>query len=246
MPHTVTAAAQAPTTSSVTDMAPPERIPQQPATNSAGRVVQPASSPLQALAPLALNGVDWATLQGQVQQCQSCHLHHGRSDTSWGQGDSSARWLFVTAGLNPTEFGADPVQGNEWQLLQSMWRAMGIAAADAFVTSLTKCRPAMGVAPSAQDTAQCLQYLERQHQLLQPTMVVALGLPVAHALLGANTAPLSQWRGQVHQWRDAPLVVTYPLDTLVRRPIDQGKAWADLCLALEHATARTPTETPQP
>jgi uracil-DNA glycosylase len=202
----------------------------------------------QALRPMALGGLDWQGLQAQVEQCQACGLHRGRSHTSWGQGEPHARWLFVTPGLHPTDLGTETVQGGEWRLLQSMWRAMGLKSDEVFVTSLTKCRPAMGLSPSPQDTAQCLQYLEHQHQRLQPEMIVALGLPVAHALLGASTAPLSQWRGQVHHWRQTPLIVTYPLDSLLRRPIDQGKAWADLCLGLDHVsqTARTPTETAQP
>ena len=195
---------------------------------------------------LVLDGMGWDALQQQVHQCQACSLHNGRSNTRWGQGTQRARWLFVTDGMHPTDLGPDTVQGSEWNLLQSMWRAMGLSTDEVFVTSLTKCRPAMGLVPSSQDTTSCLAYLEQQHQALQPVMVVALGLPVAHALLGTSPAPLSQWRGRVHQWRQTPLVVTYPLDALIRRPVDQGKAWADLCLALDHSLVATHTETPEP
>lgn len=192
--------------------------------------VSPASV---ALAP-SWDHLNWEGLQEQARSCQACGLSNGRVGHSWGQGSARARWLFVTPRLHPADTGDETVHGDEAALLQSLWRAMGLAADEVFVTALTKCRAAMGLHASAADTAQCLGFLQHQVRWLQPDMIVALGLPVAHALWGHSDAPLAQWRGQLHHWRDTPTVVTYPLDALLRRPVDKTKAWADMCLALDH------------
>ena len=51
-------------------------------------------------------------------------------------------------------------------------------------------------------------------------------------LIGSD-APIGRLRGQVHQWRGVPVVVTYHPAYLLRQPADKAKAWDDLCLAAE-------------
>lgn len=181
-----------------------------------------------------VNDLRWEQGPEQLAQCQACGLHSERLGTEWGQGSERARWLFVTAGLHADDLDQGTVQGQELALLQSIWAAMGLDPADVFVTSITKCRPAPGRAPTHAEVDTCLAYLRHQHQCLAPDMVVAMGLPVAHALWGSSKQALAQWRAEVREWQGTPAIVTYPLDALLRRPIDQTKVWADLCVALEH------------
>lgn len=230
----------APTTHVTAAHPEPVATSQAPLARTAPVPVQP--SVLSTPQPLiALDGLNWDGLQQAARACQACSLAPGRVGHSWGQGSERAKWLFITPRLNPSDDGEQTVQGDELALLQSLWRAMGVLEADVFVTALAKCRAALGLNASEADTQQCLSYLHHQVQWLQPDMIVALGLPVAHALMGANDAPLAQWRGRMHQWQNTPTVVTYPLDVLLRRPVDKAKWWADLCLAQDHLTAN---ETP--
>lgn len=217
--------------------APSDTAPPRPPVSRAA----PTPAPLTKQPPMALDGLHWLDLQQAASACQACGLAAGRVGHSWGQGNERAKWLFITPRLNPSDDGETTVQGDELALLQSLWQAMGLRETDVFVTSLTKCRAGLGLHASAEDTAQCLAYLQHQVRWLQPDMIVALGLPVAHALLGASDAPLAQWRGRIHEWQGTPTLVTYPLDVLLRRPVDKAKWWADLCLGLDHLTAN---ETP--
>ncbi|MEB0015151.1 uracil-DNA glycosylase family protein, partial [Glaciimonas sp. Cout2] len=64
--------------------------------------------------------------------------------------------------------------------------------------------------PHADEIAACLPYLERQIELLQPQVIVALGKTAALSLLGlAADTTLVSLRGQVHQYRQRPLIVTF-------------------------------------
>ena len=193
-----------------------------------------ATPPRAAAAPLRLEGLGWDALQRAPAQCQACGLATGRTGHSWGHGAASARWLFITERVHPQASGQDLLSPDEQALLNSLWRAMGVPASEVFVTALTKCRGATGQRASAEDTQTCLAHLQAQAHILQADLVVALGLPVAHALWGASDTPLAQWRGQLHDWQGHTALVTYPLDALLRRPVDKAKLWADLCLGLDH------------
>jgi DNA polymerase len=76
----------------------------------------------------------------------------------------------------------------------------------------------------------CRPYLERQIELLQPKLIVALGRPAAQTLL-ENEVKISAARGQLFKYRDIPLIVTYHPAYLLRTLSDKAKAWEDLCLA---------------
>ncbi|HEY0957110.1 MAG TPA: uracil-DNA glycosylase family protein, partial [Roseateles sp.] len=75
--------------------------------------------------------------------------------------------------------------------------------------------------------------LARLVELLQPRLVLAMGLQAARRLTGGGSDPLGRLRGRVHRWRDLPVVVTYHPAYLLRSPADKAGAWDDLCLARE-------------
>ena len=62
----------------------------------------------------------------------------------------------------------------------------------------------------------------------------ALGATAIEGLLG-KTAGITQLRGKWQAYRGIPLMPTFHPAYLLRNPADKAKAWADLCLALQHA-----------
>jgi uracil-DNA glycosylase family 4 len=77
-----------------------------------------------------------------------------------------------------------------------------------------------------------LPYLQRQIELIQPKLIVALGKVASNALLGKD-ATLASLRGKLHNYRGIPLIVTYHPAYLLRSPSEKAKAWQDLCLAVD-------------
>jgi DNA polymerase len=67
--------------------------------------------------------------------------------------------------------------------------------------------------------------------LIRPKLIVALGKVASNALLGKD-ATLASLRGEVHNYRGIPMVVTYHPAYLLRSPSEKAKAWQDLCLAV--------------
>jgi len=202
--------------------------------------------PTSTRAPVSVDGLSWETLATQVASCQSCGLCEGRSGGVTGWGAPTAKWVFVADHLPSTETNDAPVGPSELTLFEAICQAMALTPADVYLTSLTKCRAAPGMAPTSADVTQCLPYLHAQLAWLQPQMIVAMGLPVAQALLPAQRTQgraLGQLRGQVHPSglpAATPVVVTYPLSALLRNSQEKPKTWADLCLAMAEVDARAP------
>ncbi|MCI1015438.1 uracil-DNA glycosylase [Herbaspirillum sp. C7C2] len=186
-----------------------------------------------------IKSMDWPQLKQQVSECRRCGLCNGRKNTVFGVGDEKAKWLFIGEGPGRNEdIQGEPFVGPAGKLLDNMLLAMGVKrGANAYIANIVKCRPTddngRDRPPSPQEVAACLPYLQRQIELIQPTVLVALGKTAALSLLGLDPAtPVSRLRGSVHRYQDLPLVVTYHPAYLLRTLNDKSKAWADLCLAM--------------
>ncbi|MGO4466856.1 uracil-DNA glycosylase, partial [Pseudoduganella sp. RAF53_2] len=175
--------------------------------------------------------MDWPELQAAVKSCTRCNLCKTRETAVTGRGDEQASWLVLdTAPNQDDEEFAEPITGNPGRLLDNMLRAVNQSTEKgAYITTLVKCRPANEDGsqrlPTAQELQACRPYLERELQLTQAKVVVAVGHTSAKGLLGAAA------RGRIMLHGEVPVVATYHPTDLLKRPEEKAKAWADLCLA---------------
>lgn len=204
------------------------------------RPIQPVASDVD------IATMDWARLKSAVAVCTKCDLCHGRTQTVFGGGDEKAKWLFVGEGPGRNEDAqGEPFVGPAGKLLDNMLLAIGVKRGEnAYIANVVKCRPTdangRDRAPTPEEAAACMPYLERQIALIQPTVIVALGKTAALALLKLDPAtPVSKLRGTVHRFADLPLIVTYHPAYLLRSLTEKRKAWADLCLAMETYSSAT-------
>jgi DNA polymerase len=75
-----------------------------------------------------------------------------------------------------------------------------------------------------------MPFLHRQLALLRPKVIVAMGATAAEALLQTRAA-LAALRGQVHEYRGIPVVVTYHPAALLRNPNWKRPTWDDVRIA---------------
>ncbi len=181
--------------------------------------------------------MDWPALKSAVESCRACGLCDGRQQTVFGAGNLRAQCLVVGEAPGEQEDASgEPFVGDSGQLLDRMLRALGWSRDDAdpahqvFITNTVKCRPPRNRNPTADELAACQPFLQRQVELLQPRVILAMGAFAVRSLLGSDE-PIGKLRGRLHRWRGVPLVVTYHPAYLLRQPADKAKAWDDLCLA---------------
>ena len=194
-----------------------------------------ATAPATAIPPPAGDTatLEWEPLRHRVAACTRCELHATRTQTVFGVGNRAARWMFIgeAPGAEEDRQG-EPFVGRAGQLLTSMLKALGMAREDVYIANVLKCRPPGNRDPRPEEARACRDYLERQIELVAPTLIVAVGRIAAQNLLGTDTA-LARLRGQVHALgeRRWPVLVTYHPAYLLRSPGEKRKAWQDLLLA---------------
>jgi len=177
--------------------------------------------------------LDWSALRERVAACTRCELHSTRTQTVFGVGSPTARWMFIgeAPGAEEDRQG-EPFVGRAGQLLTSMLKALGFARDDVYIANVLKCRPPGNRDPRPEEARCCRDYLERQIELVAPTLIVAIGRIAAQNLLGTDM-PLAKLRGTVHALGPGrrPVLVTYHPAYLLRSPGEKRKAWQDLLLA---------------
>ncbi len=178
----------------------------------------------------------------QVKGCMQCKLCETRTNTVFGQGDAAARLVFVgEAPGHDEDMQGLAFVGKAGQLLTRMIVAMGLTREQVFICNILKCRPPNNRDPAPDEVSSCWPYLDRQLQIIQPEVIVALGKPAAQTLL-RTTEGISRLRGRWHDYftsgspligEPTPLMPTFHPAYLLRSPNEKGKAWSDLKMVME-------------
>jgi len=189
-----------------------------------------AANPAAPMADEAISRLDWSALQARVSTCTQCELHRGRTHTVFGVGNPQADLLIIgeAPGADEDRQG-EPFVGRAGQLLTAMLKAIRFDRQDVYIANILKCRPPNNRDPKAEEVSLCSHYLERQIELIQPKLILAVGRIAAQRLLQTDSS-LAKMRGRVFQYAagNIPLIVTYHPAYLLRTPSDKGKAWQDL------------------
>lgn len=186
-----------------------------------------------------------ALLREEALACTRCpHLVGSRSSVVFGVGDLQARILFVGEAPGAEEdLSGEPFVGKAGELLTKIITAMGLGRDSVFIANILKCRPdTPGLAsgnrkPRPEEMATCIPWLERQIDLVQPQVMVALGATAVEGLLGKGAAGITQLRGSWQDYRGIPLMPTYHPAYLLRNQAltEKRKVWEDMLQVLERA-----------
>lgn len=172
----------------------------------------------------------------EVDKCRKCELGSSRINPVPGEGNPDARIVFVGEGPGADEDAQGrPFVGRAGQLLDKMIKGMGLKRSDVYICNIIKCRPPNNRDPKPDEIVQCLPYLQRQIEIIQPEIIVALGAHAARTLL-ETTKPIGQLRGQFMDYYTglgkAPikLMATFHPAYLLRNYSDDNrrKVWEDL------------------
>ena len=132
-----------------------------------------------------------------ARACTRCpHLAQTRTQVVFGAGNADADVLFVgeAPGADEDRDGI-PFVGRAGKLLTELLGRIGLAREDVFIANVLKCRPPDNRNPTAVEIANCSEWLFRQLELIQPTVVVTLG-NFATKLLRDDPASITRVRGQ--------------------------------------------------
>ena len=189
---------------------------------------------------------DKADLLGAIRErvgvCTKCaHLACSRTQTVFGVGNPDADLMFIgeAPGADEDQQG-EPFVGRAGQLLTRILKAMNFEREDVYIANILKCRPDMPAGsfgnrpPTPTEMQTCRPYLLEQIDVIQPSVLVALGAVAVEGLLGTRAA-MREMRGRWHTYNSIPLMITYHPAYLLRNqaPSEKRKVWEDMLQVME-------------
>jgi DNA polymerase len=183
------------------------------------------------------------------------HQHFNTSFTNivFGEGAADADLMFVgeAPGEQEDQTGR-PFVGRAGQLLEKMIVAMGYSRESVYICNVLKTRPPNNATPTSEEARLCAPYLLEQIRIIEPKVIVTLGLPASHVLLG-TTSPMRSLRGRWHAfpppsssggiisdqdvdaYPSIEVMATYHPAYLLRSYTEENrrKVWSDLQMVME-------------
>jgi len=123
-------------------------------------------------------------LNYQIRACEKCGLSATRKHALTGEGNISARILFVA--LSP---GAKEDAGNRMfigpsgQVFNKLLQSAGIERQSVYMTNLVKCLLPQNRKPTWDEIELCSSFLDDEISIIQPQIIVPLGYYATHSIL---------------------------------------------------------------
>lgn len=132
----------------------------------------------------------------EVRACTLCGLHKGRTLSVPGEGESSAKIMFIgeAPGFYEDKEGL-PFVGASGRYLDELLRRIKLRRADVFITNVVRCRPPRNRDPLRAEVAACQAYTYRQIEVIKPKLIATLGR-YSMAMFFGDTAKISHIHGQ--------------------------------------------------
>lgn len=163
-----------------------------------------------------------------IKNCTKCRLHTGRTKFVFGVGNPKADVMFIGEGPGRDEdLKGEPFVGRAGRLLDKILAAIQFDRKIVYIANVVKCRPPNNRDPQPDEMNECLPYLLRQIELINPKLICCLGRISAQALLGVTT-PLGKLRGRFIDFGGRKLMVTYHPAALLRFPQYKRETWEDV------------------
>lgn len=160
-----------------------------------------------------------------ASKCTKCPLmdHGGYSIPYWNTEDPK---VLLISELSPKHW-----QPEVATFLVNSLKEAGFSSADAALTYLTRCSPKDRQHPNDDEIGNCSTYLYREIEILQPSVIMCLGLTVTKAFLPSDKN-LNELRGSVHWLGPWAFIATMsPNQVHYASGLDKKNFLSDLALA---------------
>ena len=148
----------------------------------------------------------------------------------FGDGNPDADLMFIgeAPGAEEDRLGV-PFVGPSGQKLNGMIQAMGLTRETVYIANVLKRRPQGNATPTPEEAERHGPWLLRQIEIIDPEVIVTLGKPASHFVLGTRET-MSKLRGHWFEYHGIPVMPTFHPAYLLRQytPENRKKVWSDL------------------
>lgn len=164
----------------------------------------------------------WEELLQTCNNCQKCGLGNTRNRLVFGVGNQNADIMFVGEGPGEQEdLQGEPFVGAAGKLLDDMLSIIDLNRTNIYIANVVKCRPPMNRDPSEEEQMCCYPFLQRQIELVKPSVLVCLGRIAAKKLISPDyriTKDHGNWICRDGVWMTAIYHPSALLRDLNKRP----------------------------
>jgi uracil-DNA glycosylase len=133
----------------------------------------------------------------RARVCERCpELAATRKTVVFGAGNADAELMFIgeAPGASEDEQGV-PFVGRAGKLLEKLLAEVGLLRTEVFILNVLKCRPPGNRDPLPVEIENCHEYLLRQVELIEPTVICTLG-NFSTKLLRGDPTGITRLHGQ--------------------------------------------------
>lgn len=176
----------------------------------------------------SFNSTSLDELYREVKDCKKCELSETRTKFVFGSGNQNADIMLIgeAPGADEDKQGL-PFVGRAGQLLTDILKAIKFERDDVYIANILKCRPPHNRDPKFEEMETCIPILQKQVELIKPKLILCLGRIAAQGLLN-NKLSLTKMRGQVFEYNNVKVMVTYHPAALLRNPGWKRATWEDV------------------
>ena len=151
-----------------------------------------------------------------------------RNKFVFGVGNPNAKVMAIGEGPGADEDKlGEPFVGRAGKLLNDILKAIKFTREEIYIANVVKCRPPNNRTPLPNEMDTCMPYLVKQIELIKPKLILCLGLTAAQAILKKKDS-LTKMRGEVFEFQNAKVMVTYHPAALLRNPNWKRGCWEDV------------------
>ncbi|MBF0374056.1 MAG: uracil-DNA glycosylase, partial [Alphaproteobacteria bacterium] len=195
------------------------------------------AAPVETSAHAAFAATTLAELRAVVESFEGCPLKLTARTTVFGAGAVNARLMVVGEAPGEEEDRQGlPFVGPSGKLLDRMLDSIGLSRErDVHIANVLPWRPPANRTPTPAEVGQCLPFIERHIELIDPAMLLVLGGAAAQALLGKSDS-IGRLRGRWLAYsstrlpRPIPALATYHPAFLLRTPAMKRDVWKDFLM----------------
>ena len=145
----------------------------------------------------------------------------------FGEGGRGARAAVVGESPGPPDIDSGrPFMGPAGQMLERILSSIGLKREDCYLTNTVKII-STGDEMTTDVLAFFTPYLHRELMVVRPAVVISFGNTPTRALLKTKK-PISQLRGEFHDYNGMKLMPTFNPAYLLRDPSKKREVWEDM------------------
>ena len=172
--------------------------------------------------------IKYTNIDEEITACSKCQKANQYLPLI-GQGSNCASWMFIVNA--PTTNDCDlkqPLSGERYALFLRILKALKLSLErDVFLTNIVKCHFSNYRHPQEIELNNCKSHLLKQINIIKPKIIVLFGIIGAQSLLGLNCSLLKA-RESIYQINQIPVIITFDLEYLLRKPSVKAMVWQDL------------------